>query len=106
MQSNQINEMTSKFDNITYSHKDVIERSRESNQTLLRDLEDKTNEIEKLKALLQDRSGKLSVVSVSYDQHAHKISQLESDNSFKDRQIRSLTEKLEAVTGFPLIQEL
>ena len=106
MQTNQINEMTSKFDNLNYSHKDVIDRTKESNQTLLRELEDKTNEVEKLKALLQDRNGKLSVVSVSYDQHAHKISQLETDNSFKDRHIKSLTEKLDTVSRTLLFQGL
>ena len=97
MQASQIDQTTSKFNELTYSQKDLVDRARMSNKALAQELDDKKDEIEKLKYLLQDRTKKLAEVSVSYDQQVSKLTLLENEVILKDRQIKSLIEKADQV---------
>jgi hypothetical protein len=94
--TNQLNEISTKYDNYSYHQKEQIDRSRESNQALIYELEDKKREIDRLKLLVRERTDKLSVVSVSYDQTADKISRYESEIDSQKREIDSLRLKLES----------
>lgn len=73
----------------------MLDRTRDSNQALINELEDKKREIERLKLMVRERADKLSVVSVSYEQTADKISRYESDIQSKNQEISDLKRRLE-----------
>jgi len=95
MKSHQLNRLTSQYDNLNLSQKEVIERSRESNLALINELEEKNREIQNLKGLCKTRVDKLSVVSVSHGQASSKIDRLEEEIEDKKREISFLTNELE-----------
>ena len=97
IQTNHINEMANRVDNMSYSQKDLIERSKEANQSLLEELEEKNKEVLTLKLMLKDKSDKLSVVSVTYDQSHSRLIQNEQQSQEKANDIKTLKQKLEEV---------
>ena len=97
IQTNHINEMANRVDNMSYSQKDLIERSREANQSLLEELEEKNKEVLTLKLMLKDKTDKLSVVGVTYDQSHSRFIQNEQKSQEKDNDIKTFKQKLEEV---------
>ena len=71
--------------------------SREANQALIFEIEEKNREIERLKNILREKSDKLSVVSVSYDNTADKVFVRENELKSKNTEISSLKDKLAEV---------
>jgi len=95
MKTHQLNRMTTQYDNLSLSQKEVIERSRESNLALINELEEKNREIQRLKGLAKERVDKLSTVTVSHGQASSKIDRLEEEVEDKNREIAYLKKDLE-----------
>lgn len=95
MKTHQLNRLTSQYENLNLSQKEVIERSRESNLALIQELEEKNREIQNLRDLAKTRVDKLSVVSVSHGQASSKIERLEDEVEDKNREIGYLKRELE-----------
>ena len=89
--------MTSKFGDRISPRQDVLDRAKASHRSMAREIEAKSGEIEKLKYLLQDRTNQLAEVSVSYDQLLSKNTLMTTEVELKDKQIKSLIEKLDQV---------
>lgn len=97
MQTTHLNELSNKYENLNLAQKDVLERSRESNHVLLFELEEKNKEIERLKNIIKEKSNKLSVVSVSYDNTADKVFVRDHELRDKISENETLRRKLEDV---------
>jgi len=95
MKTHQLNRMTTQYDNLNLSQKEIIERSRESNLALINELEEKNKEIQRLKGLTMDRGEKLSMVTVSHSQASSKIERLEDEVELKNREINFLKKELD-----------
>lgn len=97
MKTHQIHRMTTHYENLNLNHKEIIERTRESNLTLIHELDEKNKELQKTKNLSNQRVEKLSVASVSYSQASAKIERLEDDLDDKRREISTLKRELDEV---------
>jgi len=86
--------MTTQYENLNLSQKEIIERSREANLALISELDEKNREIERLRTISKDRVDQLSVVSVSHGQADARINRLEDDVDSKDREIARLKNEL------------
>jgi len=95
MKTHQINRMTSQYENLNLSQKEIIERSRESNIALIHELEEKNREIDRLKTLARERVDKLSTVSVSHSQASSQINRLEDQIESQKDEIASLKRELQ-----------
>jgi len=95
MKTHQLNRLTSQFENMNLSQKEVIERSREANLALINELEEKNREIQNLRGLAQTRVDKLSTVTVSHGQASSKIERLEDELEDKNREIAFLRQDLD-----------
>lgn len=95
MKTHQLNRLTSQFENLNLSQKEVIERSREANLALINELEEKNRELQNLRDLSKTRVDKLSVVTVSHGQASSKIDRLEEEVEDKNREIAFLKRELE-----------
>lgn len=98
MKTHQLNRLTTQFENLNLSQKEVIERSREANLALINELEEKNRELQNLRDLSKTRVDKLSVVTVSHGQASSKIDRLEEEVEDKNREIAFLKRELEDVT--------
>lgn len=97
VQANQLEDITTKFENLNLVHKELVEKSKETSQNLLRQLTEREKENEKLKQQMKERVDKLSVVSQNFEHANHKTSQLETAISEKSGEINYLRTKLEEV---------
>lgn len=97
MKTHQLNRLTTQFENLNLSQKEVIERSREANLALITELEEKNKELQNLRGLAKTRVDKLSVVTVSHGQASSKIDRLEEEVDDKNREIAFLKRELEDV---------
>ena len=97
IQTNHLNEMASRVDNMSYSQNDLIERTREANQTLLNELDEKNKELSTLKLMIKDKTDKLSIVSVTYDQNHSRLIQNEQNSQEKDNDIKTFKKMLQEV---------
>jgi len=95
MKTHQLNRLTTQFENLNLSQKEVIERSREANLALINELEEKNKELQNLRELAKTRVDKLSVVTVSHGQASSKIDRLEEEVEDKNREIAFLKRELE-----------
>ena len=97
MKTHQINRMTTQYENLNLSQKEIIERTRESNLALIHELDERNKELQNTKNLSNQRVEKLSVASVSYNQASAKIERLEDDLDDKRREISTLKKELDEV---------
>jgi len=104
MKTHQINRMTTQYENLNLSQKEIIERTRESNLALIHELDERNKELQNTKNLSNQRVEKLSVASVSYNQASAKIERLEDDLDDKRREISTLKKELDEARK--TIQEL
>ncbi len=106
MKTHQINHMTTQYENLNLSQKEVIERTREANMALIYELDDKNKELHKTKNLSTQRVEKLSVATVGYNQATAKIELLEEEIDDKQREISSLKNQLQEVKTLSLLAVL
>ncbi len=98
--------MTTQYENLNLSQKEVIERTREANMALIYELDDKNKELHKTKNLSTQRVEKLSVATVGYNQASAKIELLEEEIDDKQREISSLKNQLQEVKTLSLLAVL
>lgn len=79
-----------KYEDLSAIYKDHTEKSKDKNQSLIQEIEEKNSELDKLKNLTKEKLEKFASVAMSYEQISHKMIRLESELAEKNEEIRDL----------------
>lgn len=90
LQSNQLDEFMTKYEDLSIVYKEHIERSKESHHILDRELEEKNRELEKLKIVCKERLDKFSSTQLCFEQAKNKVNRLEDELNEKNEELVEL----------------
>lgn len=86
-----------KYEDLSIVYKEHMERSKETQMILDRELEEKNKELEKFKTLCKERLDKFSSAHMSFEQANNKAQRLEYEIAEKNEELIDLKRKVEQV---------